>query len=173
MKWLTKLEIMNAGKTGLFVGVLGMAVVWLLKLVTGVPHVIFAATVPDINVRAQLETGTATNIGDKLLSYLGGVLPTGNLAGGIIAVLLSSIVIYIVGAQALRLITTRNYKPAASIALAGALGSLVTAAVLGPITGLLTLSFLSIFLALLFYYLIIGYALTGLLPLVGMKVPDF
>lgn len=171
MKWLTKTEAMNAGKVGLYVGIIGMVVVQILKWVK-VPHVTFA-TIPDINVRAQLESGVSSSLGNKILSYLGGIIPTNNLVGGILAVLISSILIYIIGAQVLRLITTRNYKPTTAIALAGALGSVVAAVILGPITGLLSLSFFSIFIALLLYFLVIGYLMTWLLPLVGMKRPDF
>jgi len=172
MRWLTKTEFWNAVKTGFFVGVLGMILVWILSLVS-LPHVIFAATVPDINVRAQLESGVSANLGNQILSYLGGVVPTDSLIGGIVAVLVSSILIYVIGAQVLRFLTTRNYKPAVSIALAGGIGSLVAALILGPVSGLLTLSFLSVFLALLLYFLILGWIMTKVLPLVGMKVPDF
>lgn len=171
MKWLNRMEAMNAGKTGLFVGLIGILVVQILKWIS-VPHVTFA-TIPDINVRTQLESGVSSNLGNQILSYLGGILPTENLVGGIFAVLLSSVLLYIIGAQVLRWVTQKNFSPATSIALTGGLGSLVAAVILGPITGLLTLSFLSIFIALLLYFLIIGYLVVWLLPLVGMKRPDF
>ena len=172
MKWLTKMGAWAAAQTGLYVGILGMIFVWALKLFNA-PHVIFAATIPDINVRAQLESGVSSSVGDKILGYLGGIIPTDNMVGGILAVLISSVVLYVVGAQVLRWITSKNFSPATSIAFAGGLGSLVSAVILGPITGLLTLSFLSIFLALLFYFLILGYAVVWLVPLVGLKKPDF
>ena len=169
--WLSKMEIMNAGKTGLFVGILGILVVQLLKWIN-VPHVTFAI-IPDVNVRAQLESGVSSSLGNQILGYLGGILPTENLVGGIFAILLSSILIYVIGAQVLRWVTSKNFSPATSIALAGGLGSLVAAVILGPITGLLTLSFLSIFIALLLYFLVLGYLIVWLLPLIGVKRPDF
>lgn len=171
MKWLNKMQLFNSGKTGLYIGILGILVVQLLKWFS-VPHITFA-TIPDINVRAQLESGVSASLGNQILSYLGGILPTQNLIGGIFAVLLSSIFIYVIGAQVLRWITSKNFNPATSIALAGGLGSLVAAVILGPITGLLTLSFLSIFIALLLYFLVLGYLMVWLFGLLNWKRPDF
>ena len=150
---------------GLLLALIGIGVVFLLKMVA-VPHVIFAATIPDINVRQQLETGVSPDIGNKLLGYLGGIIPTGSGLLGWIPVLLSGAVIFVVGAFALSFVK-RNFTPTWRPVLVGMLGSLAVAAFL-TWTGILQLAFISTLIALGLYYLILVLVANGLSKL-GVK----
>ena len=166
------MQVKNVAWTGFYVWIVYAVVAFFLKSVK-VPHVIFSTTIPDINVRAQLEAGTSPAIGDKLLSYLGGIVPIDNFVGAVIAGLISSIILMLIGAQVLRWITKKNFKPWQTIAFSGAIGSFVVAAILGPLTKLITLNFLSLFLAIGLGYVLVGWLTVWLAGLVNIKVADY
>lgn len=169
-KWLTGNDLKNASRVGLVMGGTSAIVVFILKWIK-IPHVIFS-TVPDVNVRAQLETGVSANVGNKIFSWIGGVIPTDNLIVGILAVLVSSVIIFVIGAQALRLITPRNFKPTWTVVLAGVLGSLIVGLILGGWLKLFSLDSLIGYITLALYFFVISYIAAWIAPKVGVK-PDF
>lgn len=171
MEWLNKNDVKNASRVGLVMGGVSIVIAFILKWIK-LPHVIFS-TVQDINVRSQLEQGVSADVGNKIFSWIGGVISTDNFIVGILAVLVSSVIIFVIGAQALRLVTSMNFrKPEWAVVSAGVLGSLVVGIVFGGLLKLFSLDSLISYITLALYFFVVSWIAGKLAPKVGVK-PDF
>ena len=73
------------------------------------PKIIFS-TIPDVNVREQIVSGVSTDVGNKLLSYAGGIIPTTGFFGGLILATISGALIGLVGGFGLSLVKRNIIK---------------------------------------------------------------
>ena len=134
---------------------------------TMVPRVIFAS-VPDINVRQQIETGVSSNVGTKILSYVTAVIPfsTGNWFWNLIATLISVGALFSVGALLAGLLK-KSFTPVKRVAIVALAGSLIPLLIQMGI-GILTLTTAA---TTLLYFLIVGYLASMLFPKF-MPIPE-
>ena len=137
------------------------------------PKIIFS-TIPDVNVREQILSGVSPDVGNKLLSYLGGIIPTDSLVVGLIAVALSGAAIFLIGGFGLSLVKRNFPNPTWRGALIGVIGS-------AAVTAILTLFKISLvpfgitLVTLLLYYAILVFIANGLAKLFNvemLKTPD-
>ena len=166
---------------GIFAYFIGLLLVWAVSFVSPT-NFIFAISVPDINVRSQLESGVGADFGSKLVSAVQGVLPVGTgWVGALFMGAIASGIIFVLGAWIVSLIP-RTFNPIPRVALVGALGSAAISLLLNFVKLTPFLAFGSLLVAMVLYFAIIGFVAGWLGPklsnvpliggLVGNNVPD-
>ena len=161
---LRKWFMFGAVKAG---GITVLIALFLSFVGTMVPRIIFAS-VPDINVRAQLESGVSSNIGTKLLSYVTAVIPfqTDSWFWNVVATLISVGVLFVAGAFLAGLLK-KAFTPVKRVAIVALAGSIIPLLIQMGI-GILTLTTAA---TTLLYFLIVGYIASKVFPKV-LPIPE-
>ena len=154
------MDTMKYVKAAIGVGIVSWGLAWLYKMVSpgGIANITFAFTPIDVNVGKQIAAGVDTSIAGKLLSTLGGVIPSGIapyviLFGAAFLVLLAG---HWMNSSFVKFGKTPNSKFAADLTL-GALGIGLVAGYASP-----TIGYLGAAIALGIYYFIVAMAYNGL-----------
>ena len=143
-------DIRNALQLGLVFG----AIAWILSFVVkalNLPTANITLSTLDINVREQIVQGVDSSAGGKVLSFLGGVVPSG--LEGILTIFISSFLIVLVGTMLFNIVIRKRGSPQRNLTLIMLFGTVALSFVIPGMTDpALNLNFLGVLVALLIYY---------------------